>query len=401
MHDSESIVTNVDVSRNSDLTRTVDISRTSTDGKSTLMFPKFNELEAMSSDELGKYLDRLLVNFIISLAESSKDGDSGLQGELNFSDASGFTLLHYACLYDIEGILPILLSRGADLNKPSKRGKLSPLHLACGAGHIKIVKILVSHGVMMQVRDAYGKTPYDHAVQSGNTKVAELVRFKDNPRSKPEVILPVTKEVDDEEEENSLHDDVQGELDDISLIPTEAIEKSVFFEDSVGTKLLMATAFNHLTLKDKLAFNMLVRKQKSSHMGNKKSRASRDRAISMSTSSAQSAIPLDHTIEHVEHVVGVQEKKKLDIALSLMNKEELAELEKDVGKSDIRNWLIQRNYELLQEANHSIQQKSDGTLTLDNKNDMNTKDAADVSPKHGKLSQALAAMAIRKGLIGT
>jgi len=67
--------------------------------------------------------------------------DNELQAELNAPDKSGFTLLHYASLYNLQSLVPVLLSRGANPDTPTIRGKLTPLHLACGAGNSAICEV--------------------------------------------------------------------------------------------------------------------------------------------------------------------------------------------------------------------------------------------------------------------
>ena len=119
------------------------------------------QLNDIDDDQLDSLIDSLLIRIVEMLVEMSSN-DIELQEELNSPDKSGFTLLHYASLYTLQSLLPVLISRGANVDTLSVRGKLTPLHLACGAGNFAVVELLTRNGCAIEVFDSSRLTPSDH-----------------------------------------------------------------------------------------------------------------------------------------------------------------------------------------------------------------------------------------------
>ena len=86
--------------------------------------------------------------------------------------------LYKAALYNLQSLIPVLLSRGANPDIRSVRGNLTPLHLACGAGNLAIVQLLVRHGCALQVQDCFGSFPLDHALRNEFPEVYQWLREK-------------------------------------------------------------------------------------------------------------------------------------------------------------------------------------------------------------------------------
>ncbi|GMI15512.1 hypothetical protein TrVE_jg1652 [Triparma verrucosa] len=387
------------------------------------------ELTGMDDDQLDDILDSLLIRMVETLVEMSAS-DNELQEELNAPDKSGFTLLHYASLYNLQALVPVLLSRGANPDTPTVRGKLTPLHLACGAGNWGIIELLFRHGCAVNVMDSFGQTPSDHAIQNG---FEEQSRWLD---------------------ERSGGDVVQRQLDREKETARKTNQPEMRNQKKQNDQHLMHNAFSNLSLKDKLAINMIVKKQqaatggrgagrggrgrgaggiggrggKSSKgaravakvMGNKSTKiegtiaendmedeeetsskgsknsgvnserraALRQQAKSnygdededVETSSlkeenlnyfqtnfeeddedARSATSLD-----VSSVFSESDRESLDIAMSLMNQEEIDTLHNDSQQieSNVRSWMLRKNYQTLREATthlkHSLEEHYGG-----------------------------------------
>ncbi len=221
----------------------------------------------MDDPELDNILDGLLVRIVESLDEISSD----VKEELNVEDKSGFALLHYvsstlylcvhstfslrdnillgyilfytvpkAALYNLPSLIPVLLSRGADPDIQTSRGNLTPLHLACGAGNAKIVELLISSGCAHNLPDSFGSYPVDHARRNGFTAVAEFLQAQIRNNALQSESLEENE--DDAEKSNSI-----------------SSGSSHGFEQE---KVLVQSAFANLSLKDKLIFNMMVRKRR-------------------------------------------------------------------------------------------------------------------------------------------
>ncbi len=115
---------------------------------------------------------------------------------------------------------------------------MTPLHLACGAGNESIVELLVRHGCSLDLQDCFGSTPCDHAVRNGFPNIAEFIEAQ--------III----------KERALRDTVDAATDDSPK--NKSSEKLENYEQD---KFLLMSAFSNLSLKDKLIFNMMVRKR--------------------------------------------------------------------------------------------------------------------------------------------
>ena len=51
--------------------------------------------------------------------------DDDLKTEIDSLDSNGFSLLHYCCLYNLNSLIPVLLARGATVNKKSYHGTVA------------------------------------------------------------------------------------------------------------------------------------------------------------------------------------------------------------------------------------------------------------------------------------
>lgn len=147
-----------------------------------------------------------------------------------------------------------MLSRGANPDIQTSRGNLTPLHLACGAGNSAIVELLVRNGCALNVTDSFGSYPIDHAMRNGFTEVAEFLQTQ---IMKERTIRNANKESADQDGENETQNSSSKVAD------PEALAQE---------KFLLQSAFSNLSLKDKLIFNMMVKKRGRSKKGGKGNR---------------------------------------------------------------------------------------------------------------------------------
>jgi len=421
-----------------------------------------NQLNDVEDDQLDSLLDSLLIRIVEMLVEMSAS-DTELQQELNSPDKSGFTLLHYASLYNLQSLLPVLLSRGANADNPSLRGKLTPLHLACGAGNFAVVELLTRHGCAIEVIDSSGATPADHAIKNGF----------------PEIALWLA------EKSGKHFSDLEGNSAKLNVQKKGGKNRRKNTDD----KFLLQSAFSSLSLKDKLAFNLMVKKgnfgnQQGSTNGHGYRRAknlcsskksiqketipegpSDDESLEDGNNSPDSlmddngnivAMQVDNeksesmenmlaklngeatvgsreTDEEDEHsivssCISESDRESLDVAMSLMNEGELNDLENSskLMREDVRKWMLRHNYRSLKEATmflqSSLKEKSEENMELErspehaiqyNGNDEKQNDMKDddVQKKTKKKintkqslknvkSQALASLVIRKNILG-
>jgi len=95
--------------------------------------------------------------------------DSGADVNLPRSTGDNWdaTPLQHAILQRQPAAVPVLLDRGADLNRGAGQGSLSPLLLAADDTDPAILKLLLAHGADPTVEDEHGATPLSRAVSAG------------------------------------------------------------------------------------------------------------------------------------------------------------------------------------------------------------------------------------------
>jgi ankyrin repeat protein len=72
-------------------------------------------------------------------------------------------------------VVQFLIEHGADLNTRASRSGFAPLHRASKNGRIEVVRLLVEHGVNVEVQDKYGRTPLDVASGDQREEIMELL----------------------------------------------------------------------------------------------------------------------------------------------------------------------------------------------------------------------------------
>ena len=129
-----------------------------------------HQLSNLSTAELEVVMDRYIMIVVRQLVQLAAVDDD-LKAEIDALDSSGFSLLHYCCLYNLNSLVPVLLARGADVDKRTGTG-LTALHLAAGAGHFALVQVLVQSGATIAPSlDEYNSMPSATAYHSGYTEI--------------------------------------------------------------------------------------------------------------------------------------------------------------------------------------------------------------------------------------
>ncbi len=122
--------------------------------------PKLNIFDACALGKLAE-VNTLIIN------------NSSL---LSTYSADGFTPLGLACYFAHEDVVAFLLSRGAEVNLPSKNGfNVFPIHSAVAANNIKITRLLLDKGAYPNVCQKSGVAPLHTAAQLGNIELIILL----------------------------------------------------------------------------------------------------------------------------------------------------------------------------------------------------------------------------------
>nr|XP_054769582.1 ankyrin repeat domain-containing protein 27-like [Lytechinus pictus] len=95
---------------------------------------------------------------------------------VNSHNQEGYTALHVAALHGHDGMIDVLLRRGAGVNqKNGSSQQCTPLHLACQCNHPKIVSKLLHHAAKCNIRDVRGNTPLHYCCLNGHMEPAEAL----------------------------------------------------------------------------------------------------------------------------------------------------------------------------------------------------------------------------------
>lgn len=84
-------------------------------------------------------------------------------------------LITAAAVGDLDESLMLIHHGNIDINQ-GDYDKRTPLHLACGEGHILVVRALIDNGANVNVEDRWGGTPLDDAKRCGHLNIVELLK---------------------------------------------------------------------------------------------------------------------------------------------------------------------------------------------------------------------------------
>ena len=87
---------------------------------------------------------------------------------------SGWTPLHYAACYGRTDIVNLLIKAGASVDAKAWDGR-TPLYAAAANDHADVAKILLEAGASVDARTKSGKTPLKLALDYTNTSVVKVI----------------------------------------------------------------------------------------------------------------------------------------------------------------------------------------------------------------------------------
>ncbi|KAE9556621.1 hypothetical protein FO519_000027 [Halicephalobus sp. NKZ332] len=100
-------------------------------------------------------------------------------------DKSKTTPLHYACMAGNIEMVKLLIEHEANVNAVQKTTHATPLHFACQSGNEKIVKFLLDKGAVPHIKDSYNNTSLHYAVRgSDNSEIIKAILRKVDNKEK-------------------------------------------------------------------------------------------------------------------------------------------------------------------------------------------------------------------------
>ncbi|KAL7464094.1 hypothetical protein ACHAXS_004430 [Conticribra weissflogii] len=313
------------------------------------------DLDNMNDDELDALLGEVLMRFVEVTIENSTDDDH-LRRDIDFCGYSGLALLHHAAFYNFTGLATLLLSHGANPDVVSAAGKLTPLHFAAASGHMESVEILLQSGCNPVPIDADNLTPADHATRAGYSEIARVL---------------------------------DSHIADVGLKQPRN-SKSLDALSSTAIDVVLQSAFQELSLKDKLGLNLFATRSKSADDGNVQSESLHG-ADSKSSVQADMNTDLESGLEHFAFI-SEEDKVKLRAAMSLANDMDLNEMNRRAGNQDVARFLLRSNYEAVKAASKALDRANKKESDI-----LRSANDAD-DPSKMQLSRALAMLVLRKNL---
>lgn len=97
-------------------------------------------------------------------------------GYLDEVATDGFTPLQLACFFNQEDVALWLIAQGANVTAVSQNGmSIQPMHAACSANNINIVRALLEHGADVNAKQANDFTPLHTAADNNSTELVTLL----------------------------------------------------------------------------------------------------------------------------------------------------------------------------------------------------------------------------------
>lgn len=127
------------------------------------------ELSRLSPSQLEEVMERYVTAVISQLVHYAAIDDD-FKTELDSLDQSGFTLLHYCCLYNLQSLLPVLISKEVQVNIKSANGQTA-LHLAVERGNLEIADMLLAAGADNSIVDDQGRSVREVGLSTGKPTI--------------------------------------------------------------------------------------------------------------------------------------------------------------------------------------------------------------------------------------
>lgn len=300
---------------------------------------------------------------------------------------------------------------------------MTPLHLACGSGNTAIVELLLRQGCAVEVADCFGSFPMDHAIRNGFKSLAALLQ-------------------DVVDSEKGMQEKAQTHAQD-QVDEKERQRKLKKYE-----QMRLKEAFEKLTLKEKVALNVMFKQRLEKKKSEKKEEApftiveGDNESESMEDEEENNIAELSEAnlakknefdrkrsdsgsqgdSDDIGSILTDTDRESLDVAMTLMNAKELADIEKNAHvHEEFTKWMTKRNYDSLLEASQHLEQtilehKANGgnvspqppatggtpgtgmaSVSVQDASRLYATNAAKLSLKNMK-DQALAALVVRKNL---
>ncbi len=104
------------------------------------------------------------------------------------ADINGLTPLHLACQAGFLPLVRFFIRHGANVNSKTLKEQRSPLHIAAAYGHTEVLGLLVSSGGALDDKDYCGVSPRDIASSAGPIRPEDSQRYLNISQRPPKLI---------------------------------------------------------------------------------------------------------------------------------------------------------------------------------------------------------------------
>ena len=316
------------------------------------------QLRILSDEELSSLLDHQSTAVMHDLLDANVISNE-LVDEFNNLDIHGHNLLHYCCLFHQVGLIPLLLSRGVDTNRPTKDG-FTPLHIAASLSSFSIAQILITHGASLFVKDLQGLYPVQVAHMKGHSRLAKhlyeagvaLISCPDDYKS---ITFDSTLQATGSSSNHASMD--TWDLNYLGPLVNDMFE-NMSFTDKCALSRTLSTVISESdsgSRNNSPAHNDQIGKpHQVSYETSSKNGAS---FASTSTSNMGCILPDDFSIDSIRSIVSDERNESLQKAVALLSEDEKEALEKEATsiQTSFRSWILRKNYKTMREGMAKLQ----------------------------------------------
>lgn len=330
------------------------------------------QLLGLSSSDLESLMDQFLMRVVQQLVNLASVDEDLLAGEeLDGLDSSGYSLLHYCCLFNLTSLVTRLIDRGANINLKT-RCSSTALHLSAMSGHEAAVIQLIEAGALVNLPDSNQLLASDVAEQRGFPHIKVLLdnaathqcqsgalTAQSKHRSSADAMTqqsqftgpsPTLRNPAGSRGASPEHCKRLSEDDaapPLSSSPNSGHDSTL----SMNNMALLHGALSSLSLTDKCALSLTLQNQ-STGVSNER------RTLSVLGVTGGDSIGQGHSEDfEVQSVLSENDVETLDLAMSMMGPQELSAVEDEVKviQSNVRTWLLRKNYTNLRDAAKTLQ----------------------------------------------
>lgn len=145
--------------------------------KKHLNIKKYDFTQTFNDDNIVDN-ELIIMNTIEEMLNLIKDDNIQMDKFMSL-DECGYSLLHYASIYNYSHLIPVLINNGFDVNQLTTN-QLTPLHLAVENESVESIQILLSYGAY-DTLDSNNILASQKAYQLGYIKISnEILKKEDN-----------------------------------------------------------------------------------------------------------------------------------------------------------------------------------------------------------------------------